>query len=105
MTAYVCVRELDTLVEHIDATGTQVDVAAAAGLSVQRVNQLYTGHHNVIEVRKAARLEEALGVPPGTLFVAVDSELLTPYVRAAADADLTEPPPPALAPPVSAPVA
>lgn len=81
MTAYVRVRKLDDLVECIDATGTQVDVAAAAALSVQRVNQLYTGAHGVIEVRKARRLEEALGVPHGLLFEAVDGGLLAPYLR------------------------
>lgn len=81
MTAYVRVRKVEDLVECIDATGTQVDVAAAAGLSVQRVNQLYTGGHDIIEVRKARRLEEALGVPHGLLFTAVDAGLLAPYLH------------------------
>lgn len=98
MTAYVRVRKLDALVAAVDATGTQVDVAAAAGLSTQRVNQLYTGHHSIIEVRKARRLEDALGVPPGELFTAVDGPLLLPYVHATEDdpcepAGDDEPPP------------
>lgn len=101
MTAYVRVRKLADLVECVDATGTQVDVAAAAGLSVQRVNQLYTGAHNIVEVRKARRLEDALGVRPGSLFEAVDRDLLTPYVTAgpeggaspAESVDEDEPPP------------
>lgn len=80
MSAYVRVRKLDDLVQRIDDTGTQVDVAAAAGLSTQRVSQLYTGNHNIIEVRKARALEEVLGVPHGALFVAVDGPLLLPYV-------------------------
>jgi transcriptional regulator with XRE-family HTH domain len=82
MTAYVRVRKLSDLVEAVDATGTQVDVAIAAGLSVQRLNQLYTGRHDTVEVRKARRLEQALGTPPGALFVAVDGDLLGPYVHA-----------------------
>ena len=87
MTAYVRVRKVDLLVERVDATGTQVDVAAAAGLSVQRVNQLVTGAHSVVEVRKARRLETALGVPHGTLFEAVDSGLLAPYIQLADPVD------------------
>jgi transcriptional regulator with XRE-family HTH domain len=102
MTAYVRVRKLDDLVECIDATGTQVDVAAAAGLSVQRVNQLYTGAHQIIEVRKARRLEEALGVSPGALFTAVDGPLLAPYLHADSDDDdepqADDDPPPVRAP-------
>lgn len=94
MTAYVRVRKHDDLVAAVDATGTQVDVAAAAGLSVQRVNQLYTGAHDVLEVRKARRLEDALGAPPGSLFIAVDGPLLLPYVHAA-DEDDTAPGEPA----------
>lgn len=82
MSAYVRVRKLDDLVQRIDHTGTQVDVAAAAGLSTQRVNQLYTGAHSIIEVRKARRLEDALGVLHGTLFTAVDATLLAPYITA-----------------------
>lgn len=82
MTAYVRVRKLDDLVECIDATGMQVDVAAAAGLSTQRINQIYTGRHSTLEVRKARRLEEALGVPTGHLFVAIDADLLAPYIGA-----------------------
>lgn len=82
MSAYVRLCKREELVQRIDETGTQVDVAAAAGLSTQRVNQLYTGAHDVLEVRKARRLEEALGVPHGSLFTAIDAQLLAPYVRA-----------------------
>lgn len=81
MTAYVRVCKHELLVEAIDLTGTQVDVAAAAGLSVQRVNQIYTGANTVIEVRKARALEAAVGLPLGALFEAVDGPLLVPYVR------------------------
>lgn len=107
MTALVRVRKLDDLVDRVDATGTQVDVAAAAGLSTQRLNQLYTGTHTTVEVRKARRLEQALGVPHGTLFAAVDGPLLMPYLHAV-DLDEDDPgpgepavgddPPPATAP-------
>lgn len=81
MSAYVRVRKHEELRQHIDATGhTQTDVAAAAQLSVQRLNQLYVGHHAVLEVRKAGRLEDVLQVPRGTLFTAVDGPLLVPYI-------------------------
>lgn len=87
MTAYVRVCKREQLVEAIDLTGTQVDVAAAAGLSVQRVNQIYTGANDVIEVRKARALEAAVGVPLGSLFQAVDGPLLVPYVHEDDDPD------------------
>jgi transcriptional regulator with XRE-family HTH domain len=82
MSAYVRVCKHAELVARIDEAGTQVDVAAAADLSTQRINQLYTGAHSIIEVRKARRLEETLGVPYGELFTAVDAPLLAPYMRA-----------------------
>lgn len=81
MTAYVRVRKHELLVQCIDATGTQVDVAAAAGLSIPRINQLYTGAHAILEVRKARALEDALGVTHGVLFTAVDAALLAPYLH------------------------
>lgn len=81
MTAYVRVRKHELLVECIDATGTQVDVAAAAGLSNPRINQLYTGARAILEVRKARALEDALGVAHGVLFTAVDAALLAPYLH------------------------
>jgi hypothetical protein len=80
MPAYVRVRKLTELRDCIDALGTQTDVAAAAQLSLQRVNQLYTGTSTVVEVRKAARLEDVLGLPRGSLFEALDRELLMPYM-------------------------
>jgi hypothetical protein len=80
MSAYVRVRTLDELRRSIDAVGSQTDVAAASHLSLQRLNQLYVGSHDRIEVRKAARLEQVLGVPAGHLFEAVDGPLLRPYI-------------------------
>lgn len=81
MSAYVRVRKLEELRRLIDATGsTQTDIAAAAQMSVQRLNQLYVGNHLTVEVRKAARLEDVLKVPRGTLFSAVDGPLLVPYI-------------------------
>lgn len=83
MTAYVRVRKHEELVTRIDQTGYQVEVAHAANLTVQRLNNIYTGTKSVIEVRKARALEDALGVPHGTYFEAVDATLLAPYVHAA----------------------
>ena len=80
MSAYVCVRELGEFRSAVDRAGTQTDVAAAAHLSVQRLNQLYVGTHGVLEVRKARRLEDVLHVGHGTLFAAVDAPLLVPYM-------------------------
>lgn len=116
--ALVRVRKHQELVDRIDETGTQVDVASAAGLSIQRLNQLYTGSHSVVEVRKARALEDALGVPHGTYFEAVDGPLLVPYVHdedpdddreACAGDGIDEPPPardadPPAMPPPSAPI-
>jgi hypothetical protein len=81
MSAYVRVRKLEDLRRRIDNTGsTQTEVAASAGLSVQRLNQIYVGNHAVLEVRKAGRLEDVLKVSRGTLFVAIDGPLLVPYI-------------------------
>lgn len=87
MSAYVRVRKLDDLRRAIDAAGTQTDVAAAAHFSVQRLNQLALGRHDVLEVRKAARLEQVLNVPPGTLFDAIDGDLLRPYIGDSSEHD------------------
>ncbi len=93
MTAYVRVRKHEDLVTRIDETGLQVEVAAAAGLSVQRVNQIYTGAFSVVEVRKARALEDVLGVAHGTYFEAVDGSLLAPYVHiGVAPDDVADPP-------------
>jgi hypothetical protein len=82
MTAYVRVSKLEDLREAVDLVGTQTEVAALSGLTVQRLNQIYVGVHSTLEVRKAARLEHILGVPLGTLFEAVDGTLLAPYIHA-----------------------
>lgn len=81
MTAYVCVRKLDDLRRCIDHTGTQADVAAAAGLSTTRLSQICVGgKHAKLAIDKAMRLERTLGVPLGHLFVAIDASLLAPYI-------------------------
>jgi len=91
MSAYVRIRKPDVLREYIDLVGTQTDVAALAGLSLQRLNQLYIGVHDVVEVRKAARLEDVVGARRGELFEAVDGELLAPYIHAEDDHADAEP--------------
>lgn len=108
MTALVRVRKHEDLVQRIDDTGLQVEVAEAAGLSIQRVNQLYTGSHTVIEVRKARALEDALGVPHGALFEAVDGGLLAPYVHSEDEDDPgtgADPPPVDIPPTAGTPAA
>jgi hypothetical protein len=81
MSAYVRVRKVEALREYIDHVGTQTDVASLAGLSLQRLNQLYVGVHLTVEVRKAARLEDVVGAKRGELFEAVDGDLLAPYIH------------------------
>ena len=85
MSAYVRVCKLEEFRLAVDRAGTQTDVAAAARVSLQRLNQLYVGTHDVLEVRKAARLERVLAVPVGSLFAAVDAPLLIPYMPDPAD--------------------
>lgn len=80
MTAYVRVRKYDDLRRLVTTTGTQVDIAAAAGLSTTRLNQICVGKKETIAVDKAARLERCLGVPLGTLFEACDGDELRPYI-------------------------
>jgi hypothetical protein len=80
MKGYVRVRKLDDLATAVDRTGLQSEIAEAAGLSRVRVHELYRGVHDVLEVRKARSFETVLHVPLGTLFIAVDAELLAPYM-------------------------
>jgi transcriptional regulator with XRE-family HTH domain len=81
MSAYVRVRKHPDLVEAVDNSGTQTDVAALAGISLSRLSQLYTGRHHTIELHKAAALEDTLGVPRGSLFVFTEPfGPLAPYV-------------------------
>lgn len=80
MTAYVRVRKLDHLRRRIQVTGTQADVAAAAGLTTTRLSQICVGEYERLAIDKAMRLERALGVPYGALFEACDRALLTPYL-------------------------
>lgn len=84
MTAYVRVRKLEDLRRCITHAGTQVDVAAASGLSTTRLNQICVGKHKRLSVDKAERLERALGVPLGSLFVAVDAHP-APYLSSSSD--------------------
>lgn len=61
------------------AVGSQRKVAEAAGMSFQRLNALISGVRPVIAVDQAARLEDTLNVPRGSLFVLDTPELIAPY--------------------------
>lgn len=92
MPAYVRVRKHDDFVAAVDATGTQTDISALAGISLSRLSQLYTGRHDVIEVSKAGSLEDVLGVARGALFkFTEDYDRLAPYVDTDDDGDGPEP--------------
>lgn len=84
----VRVRNRTTFRETIDAQSTQKEVAAAVGISPQRLNQLMTGRGVVrIHVLVAAAIERALHVPPGALFIAEetvadDVAVIGPYLHA-----------------------
>lgn len=83
MSTFVRVRKHEDLVRAIDRVGMQTEVAVVSGVSIQRVNQLYSGRHDVIDVQKAAALEDALEVPRGALFVADHGALLVDYLGTA----------------------
>lgn len=90
MSAYVRIRKPEELRRCILAAGQQRDIAAAADLSTTRLNQIATGRKQVLDVGKARRLEQVLGVPHGTLFVAVDGEALAPYIDEMGDTEHVE---------------
>lgn len=92
MASYVRVRDPELLQKHVRAAGTtQIDLAARVGLSPQRFSQLVTGAGPVIRAVHAAAIEDALGVPRRTLFVAEESALIRDYL------DDQDPEPPACA--------
>jgi DNA-binding Xre family transcriptional regulator len=90
--AYVRIRRPDRFREALAAWGTQTELAAHVGLSLQRVSQLATGVAPVIRASSAAAIEEVLGVRPGALFAADEADLLARYLggepgECCADAD------------------
>lgn len=93
MPLYVRVRNRTLFREAVEARGTQVELAAAAGVSPQRVNQLINGPKVVrVNLRAAATMERHLGVPPGHLFFADpnlgdDIAVVGPYLAAHEDDD------------------
>ncbi len=83
MTTHVYARQDAALRDCVKRDGgTQTGVAERAGMTLSRLNQLCTGKDTGIPVRLAARLEDALGVPRGTLFTADRDavEFLAPYL-------------------------
>ena len=52
------------------------DLASAAGVSRATVDHLHSGARNTASPETARRIEEALGAPPGLLFVALSSKVL-----------------------------
>lgn len=89
MAAYVRVRHPEAFREAVAAWGTQTELAAHVGLSLQRVSQLATGAAPVIKATTALAIEDVLGLNPGDLFAADEPALLAHYLGGAA------PPPPA----------
>jgi DNA-binding transcriptional regulator YdaS (Cro superfamily) len=60
---------------------TYTEVAREAGVSVPFLNQLATGNACRVRAAHAAAIEDALGVPRGSVFALspADAELLAPY--------------------------
>lgn len=82
MSTFVRIRKHEDFVHAVDRYGMQTEVATASGVSIQRVNQLYSGRHGTVDVVKAAQLEDVLGVPRGSLFIADHGTLLVDYLGA-----------------------
>lgn len=80
MATHVRIRNGAHLRSLVGSAGTQRDVARAAGMTFQRLNALISEVRPVIAVEQAARLEDTLRVPRGTLFAHDTPELLAPYV-------------------------
>ncbi|MBB5154999.1 helix-turn-helix domain-containing protein [Saccharopolyspora phatthalungensis] len=83
MATYVRACDASALRKLVEATGRHADVAFRAGISPVRLSQILGGASPVIPLQQAAKLEDVLGVPHGTLFVLDDpgaSELIGPYL-------------------------
>lgn len=83
-TVPVRVRSLPVLVEAIAAGGTQRDLARKVGVSPTSINLLATGKRHTTSVGVAGRIEDALGVPRGSLFALDQPDVLAPYVSVGA---------------------
>ncbi|WP_370944057.1 helix-turn-helix domain-containing protein [Amycolatopsis sp. cg5] len=86
MTVSVRVRSLPALIERTLAAGSQRQLADKVGISPTSINLLMQGKRSTVRLDTAAGIEDALGVPRGSLFVFTDLELVGPYTRAGADA-------------------
>lgn len=83
MTAYVRLKSAEAMLQALaEHGGTQAALAASAGISGQRLNQIIREVSAVIPVHTAAALERALGVEVGSLFAPDDAELLRRYLAA-----------------------
>jgi transcriptional regulator with XRE-family HTH domain len=86
MTVSVRVRNLPDLVARLSAYGMQAAVARRANISRSRLNQLVRGTRATLSVELAARVEDVLDVPRGTLFTFGDCPLVAPYAAHQRDA-------------------
>ncbi|QWF78748.1 helix-turn-helix domain-containing protein [Amycolatopsis sp. CA-230715] len=82
----VRVRSLAALLERTQAAGSQRQLANAVGISPTAINLLIQGKRSTVRLDTAAGIEDALGVPRGSLFVFTDLALVAPYAREGADA-------------------
>lgn len=79
MTVSVRVRSLAALVERSMAQGSQRDLARRVGVSPTAINLLLQGKRSTVSLDLAARIEDSLDVPRGSLFRFDDLELVGPY--------------------------
>jgi transcriptional regulator with XRE-family HTH domain len=76
----VRVRCLDALVASVAACGTQRDLARKIGRSPTMISNLMRGRRSCVTLETAGRIEEAVGVPRGTLFRVDGLDLVAPYL-------------------------
>ena len=86
MSVSVRVRNLPELLDRVEAAGSQRQLAGRVGISATSINSLVQGKRSTVRLDTAAGIEDALGVPRGSLFVITDLDLVCPYTRDAADA-------------------
>lgn len=78
-------RDPSLLVAHMKHHDfTQARLARAAGCSRQFIHLLVTGQKKSCSDRIGARIEQALDVPPTTLFLPMKSPVARPMVKRAA---------------------
>lgn len=80
MSAFVRIVDHAVFARQFDRPGTQTSVAAYAGITLARVNQLVRGVSLVVPARTGEAIEAALGLRTGTLFQPDDADVLRRFL-------------------------